>query len=109
MADQAARIELLRSVQLFQDLPQADLGSIADNCIERAVPAGSLIFNRGDPAAAMYLIVDGQVNIHLPDEGSRRISLNDMARGEYFGEVALLDEQPRTASASATTDVNLLE
>ena len=57
----------------------------------------------------MYLVVRGQVNIHLPDQGSRRISLNDLARGEYFGEVALFDEQPRTASASATTDVTLLE
>ena len=57
----------------------------------------------------MYIIVSGQVNIHLPDQGSRRMSLNDMAGGEYFGEVALFDEQPRTASASATTDVALLE
>jgi uncharacterized membrane protein len=109
MADQAARIELLRSVQLFHDLPDADLATLADHCIERAVPAGSTIFNRGDPGSAMYVIVSGQVNIHLPDEGSRRVSLNDMAAGEYFGEVALFDEQPRTASASAIGDVTLLE
>jgi uncharacterized membrane protein len=109
MADQAARIELLRSVQLFQDLPEADLASLADHCIERAVRAGSAIFNQGDPGSAMYIIVSGQVNIHLPDEGSRRVSLNDMAKGEYFGEVALFDEQPRTASASAIGDVTLLE
>src|SRR5262245_18828290 len=109
MADNAARIELLRSVQLFHELPEADLASLADYCIERAVGAGSIIFNRGDPGSAMYVIVRGQVNIHLPDEASRRVSLNDMADGEYFGEVALFDEQPRTASASAITDVTLLE
>jgi uncharacterized membrane protein len=109
MADQAARIELLKSVPLFHDLSEADLRSLADHCTERAVPAGSLIFNRGDPGSAMYLIVRGQVNIHLPDQGSRRMSLNDLAGGEYFGEVALFDEQPRTASASATTEVALLE
>jgi uncharacterized membrane protein len=57
----------------------------------------------------MYIIEHGQVNIHIPDEASRRVSLNDMADGEYFGEVALFDEQPRTASASAITDVTLLE
>jgi uncharacterized membrane protein len=109
MADQAARIELLRSVQLFHDLPEADLASLAGHCIERAFRAGSTIFNKGDPGSAMFVIVRGQVNIHLPDEGSRRVSLNDMAEGEYFGEVALFDEQPRTASASAIGDVTLLE
>ncbi len=109
MADQAARVDLLRSVQLLHELPEADLESLAEHCIEFAIPAGGLIFNRGDPASAMYLIVRGQVNIHLPDQGSRRISLNDAGRGDYFGEVALFDEQPRTASASATTDVTLLE
>src|SRR5690242_15564560 len=109
MTDQAARIELLRSVPLFRDLAEADLRSLADQSSEHAIPSGSTIFNSGDPAAAMYIIVRGQVNIYLPDQGSRRMSLNDMARGDYFGEVALFDEQPRTASASATSDVALLE
>ena len=109
MADKPARIDLLRSVQLFQDLPEADLASLADHCVERAFAAASIIFNRGDPGSAMYVIVGGQVNIHLPDQGSRRMSLNDMARGEYFGEVALFDDLPRSASASATTEVILLE
>src|SRR5881392_1870086 len=109
MPDVAARAALLRSVPLFQDFPEADLASLADQCVERAIGAGSIIFNRGDPGSAMYVIIRGQVNIHLPDQGSRRMSLNDMARGEYFGEVALFDEQPRTSSASATTDVTLLE
>src|SRR5215471_3085877 len=109
MADQAARIDLLRSVQLLHDLPEADLGSLAELCVELAFPTGSLIFNKGDPAAAMYLVERGQVDIHLPDQGSRRVSLSTIARGEYFGEVALFDEQPRTASASAITNVTLLE
>src|SRR5438477_9442249 len=109
MPDVAARAALLRSVPLFQDFPEADLASLADQCVERAIGAGSIIFNRGDPGSAMYVIVGGQVNIHLPDQGSRRMSLNDMARGEYFGEVALFDDLPRSASASATTEVILLE
>jgi CRP/FNR family transcriptional regulator, cyclic AMP receptor protein len=49
------------------------------------------------------------VNIYLPGEDSRRVSLKDISRGEYFGELALFDNQPRSASALATTDVEVLE
>ena len=59
--------------------------------------------------SSMDIIIRGQVSIYLPDQGSRRMSLNDMAPGEYFGEVALFDDLPHTASAAATTDVMLLE
>lgn len=94
---------------MFRDLPEADLRSLADHCQERIFTPGSVIFNRGDAGSAMYVIAHGQVNVHLPDQGTRRMSLTDMADGEYFGEVALFDEQPRTASAVATTEVALLE
>ena len=57
----------------------------------------------------MYIVESGDVNIHLPGEDSRRISLKDIARGEYFGELALFDDKPRSASALATTDAVLLE
>jgi CRP/FNR family cyclic AMP-dependent transcriptional regulator len=49
------------------------------------------------------------VNIHLPGDASRRVSLKDIASGEYFGELALFDDKPRSASALATTDAILLE
>ena len=57
----------------------------------------------------MFVVVDGNVNIHLPGEQSRRISLKDIAAGEYFGELALFDDKPRSASAVATTNATLLE
>src|SRR4051812_21685793 len=56
----------------------------------------------------MYIVADGHVNIHLPGEASRRVSLKDIARGEYFGELALFDDKPRSASALATTEAVLL-
>jgi len=68
-----------------------------------------MIINQGDSGTEMYIVVDGHVNIHLPGEASRRVSLKDIARGEYFGELALFDDKPRSASAVATTDAVLLE
>ena len=68
-----------------------------------------MIFNQGDPGTEMYIVARGHVNIHLPGEASRRVSLKDITVGEYFGELALFDDKPRSASALATTDAQLLE
>jgi uncharacterized membrane protein len=103
------RQALLRTIPMFEGLDDEDLDALAGSLVERQFPAGKLIFNLGDPGDAMYIIADGHVNIHLPGEASRRVSLKDIARGEYFGELALFDSKPRSASALATTDATLLE
>jgi CRP/FNR family cyclic AMP-dependent transcriptional regulator len=101
--------ELLRKTPLFEGLNETDLRDLAGKLTERTFRAGETIFQQGDIAKAMFIVADGNVNIHLPGEESRRISLKDLARGEYFGELSLFDHQPRSASALATTDVVLLE
>ncbi len=103
------RAELLRKASLFEGLAEADLKDLASELSESRYRAGEMIFHYGDEATAMFIVAAGQVNIHLPGEQSRRISLKDLAPGEYFGELSLFDRQPRSASALATTDVVLLE
>ena len=102
-------ISLLRSISLFEGLTDEDLQALASKLEHHEFRAGEMIFAQGDVGNAMYIVESGDVNIHLPGEASRRISLADLARGEFFGELALFDEQPRSASALATTDVVLLE
>ena len=99
---------LLREIPLFEALSSEDLGVLAARLVERSYRAGEVIFNQGDTGDEMYIVADGQVNIFLPGEASRRISLKDLARGEYFGELGLFDDKPRSASALATTDAVLL-
>jgi CRP/FNR family cyclic AMP-dependent transcriptional regulator len=101
--------QLLRSIPLFDGLIEDDLSALAGELKPRAFQAGELIFAQGDAGNAMYIVESGDVNIHLAGEASRRISLADLARGEFFGELALFDEQLRSASALATTDVVVLE
>jgi uncharacterized membrane protein len=101
--------ELLHSIPMFEGLSDEDLGHLASNLAERQLKAGEMIFNQGDTGSSMYIVAVGHVNIHLPGEASRRVSLKDIARGEYFGELALFDDKPRSASALATTDATLLE
>lgn len=102
-------IALLRSIPLFEDLAEDDLVALSAALEPRSFKAGVMIFSEGESGSAMYIVQSGEVNIHLPGEKSRRISLKDIARGEYFGELSLFDDKPRSASALATTDSVLLE
>lgn len=100
---------MLRSIPLFEGLSEEDLEALSQALVTRTVKAGAMIFSMGDEGSAMYIVDSGDVNIHLPGDRSRRISLKDLQRGEYFGELALFDRMPRSASAVATTDAVLLE
>ncbi len=100
---------LLRSIELFEGLTDEDLAELGASLQRRQFAAGSMIFSQGDNGDSLYIVESGDINIHLPGEASRRISLKDIARGEYFGELALFDEKPRSASALATTETVLLE
>ena len=101
--------ELLRSIPMFEGLDDDDVVALASAVHETRFAAGQMIFHQGDAGAAMYIVAKGHVNIHLPGEASRRVSLKDVSRGEYFGELALFDDKPRSASALASTDAVLLE
>jgi CRP/FNR family transcriptional regulator, cyclic AMP receptor protein len=101
------KVDLLREILLFEALSSEDLGVLAARLVERSYRAGEVIFNQGDTGNEMYIVAGGQVNIFLPGEASRRISLKDLGRGEYFGELGLFDDKPRSASALATTDAVL--
>jgi len=104
-----ATTDLLRSIPLFEGLAQEDLDHLANSLVERRLKGGEMIFDQGDAGTEMYIVAKGHVNIHLPGEASRRVSLKDITVGEYFGELALFDDKPRSASALATTDALLLE
>lgn len=100
---------LLETIEFFQGLSHEDFRALAQNVIHHRFRAGELIVNYGDMGSSMYLIVSGDVNIYIPDNASRRLSLKDISSGEHFGEMALFDHCPRSASAIATTDVEALE
>jgi uncharacterized membrane protein len=100
---------LLVRIPMFQGLATDDVRALATSLVERQFRAGQMIMNQGDAGTSMFIIATGHVNIHLPGEASRRISLKDVSDGEYFGELALFDDKPRSASALATTDAVLLE
>jgi uncharacterized membrane protein len=103
------RADLLSTISLFEGLSRDDLKELAHALVERKFTAGQILFEQGDEGDAMYIVADGQLNIYLPGEASRRVSLKDIGVGEFFGELALFDDQPRSASVLAATDVVVLE
>ncbi len=102
-------LSLLRSISLFEGLAEDDLAALSKALLPQAFPAGTLVVSLGETGSSMYIVESGELNIHLPSEASGRISLKDIARGEFFGELALFDHKPRSASVVTTTDVVLLE
>ncbi len=103
------RVDLLRSIPMFESLGDQDIEELASGLTERRLHAGELLFEAGDPGNAMYIVAEGLVNIHLPGDPATRVSLADLSVGAYFGEVALFDDKPRSASALAQTPTVLLE
>jgi uncharacterized membrane protein len=101
--------ELLRSIPMFEGLSEDDLGALVPTVTERHFAAGQVIITQGEPGSEMFIVASGHVNIFLPGEASRRVSLKDITKGEYFGELALFDDKPRSASALATSDAVLLQ
>src|SRR2546421_5820307 len=102
--------ELLARVPLFRGLSEGAQISLSQRLVEKHFQAGELVFSKGDNGNAMYCIYSGKVEIFLPAEGGAdRVDLKEVGDGEHFGELALFDEKPRSASAEAKTDCTLLE
>src|SRR5215472_13655187 len=97
------RVELLRRISIFEGLTDDELASLASHLEERRFHAGETIFRLGEAGNEMFILGEGKINIFLPGDNSRRLSLKDLVSGEYFGELALFDDKPRSASAFATT------
>jgi len=103
------RTDLLRSIPMFEGLDDQDIEELASALEERRLGAGEVLFEAGDGGDTMYIVAEGAVNIHLPGDPATRVSLADLTMGKYFGEVALFDDKPRSASAQAKTETVLLE
>jgi CRP/FNR family transcriptional regulator, cyclic AMP receptor protein len=97
-------VTVLRSLELFRSIPQPDLAKIASILKEREVVAGGDVIREGEMGTSLFVIVEGRVRVHLQ---GKQIAV--LGSGSYFGELAALDPEPRSASVTALTDTLLLE
>ncbi len=100
MAREAAAADLLRKVPLFADLERKELEDIASAMKQRTFSAGQQIAVEGESGVGFFVIEEGQAKVTV--EGAERRTLGP---GDYFGEVALITQGPRTATVTADTDL----
>lgn len=97
------QIKFLSSAPLFEALPLDDIQRISEVCEQVEMLQNEVLFQESDPGDALYLIVEGQISVLA---GGREVAC--LGPGECIGEIALLDDEPRSASASAKKDSLLL-
>jgi len=100
---------LLAEVPLFQALDPAERAALAAGMRQRDFPAGSRIFRRGDPGAALYVISHGAVEISVETTTGKKVVLGQLEPGDFFGELSLLDGRERTADAHAMEPTGAME
>jgi CRP/FNR family cyclic AMP-dependent transcriptional regulator len=95
----------LRQVHIFNGLTDEEINELARVAKRRAFRSGEIIFHRDDPGQVLYVIKEGKVKISLNSPDGQEISLVVFGKGDYFGELALLDGLPRSADATALEKV----
>jgi CRP/FNR family cyclic AMP-dependent transcriptional regulator len=96
---------VLSKIPIFNDLNKKELKAVERILHQRSYKPEEIIFNEGDPGVGMYIIVTGHINITI---GSEEKLLAVLANGDFFGEIALLSETPRTATATAAIETHML-
>jgi CRP-like cAMP-binding protein len=102
-------IDFLRRLPLFAHLPDGEMRKIARALKERRLDRNQVLFKQGDPADSLYLVVSGRMRISASDKAGNEKVLAFVGSGEIVGEMGLLSGEPRSATAAASTDAQLLQ
>jgi CRP/FNR family cyclic AMP-dependent transcriptional regulator len=100
--------ELLRAVPIFAELKEADIQRLAEVAGKRRYPKDTVVFFEKDEADTFFVIETGRIKVTILGDDGREIILSILSPGDFFGEIALLDDEPRSATAIAIEDTELL-
>lgn len=106
--EMTARAQLLENVPFLAALEAADREALAGYMRPRQFSRGDIIFHKDDPGHALFIVEEGSVRIYLPGIQGADLTLALLGRGDFFGDLSLLDGAPRSASAAAAGDSALL-
>lgn len=101
--------DLLAEVSLFALLDDQERALLAERVEQVTFTEGQVVFNVGDPGDSMYVVTSGEVQLSVKTKTGEEMFLESPGPGEFFGEISLLDEGPRTATARAKTAVVAIE
>jgi len=100
-------LEALRSVPLFASLDDDAATELRSLLSDKRVPPNTRLFRQGDKGDAMYLIESGRVRISIRDDDDQELTLAELAQGDFFGEMSIIDGRQRSADASVIEDAQL--
>lgn len=92
--------DFLRNISLFEDLDDRSIRAIANAVVEQSYEPGQEIVREGDTGVGAFIIRSGRVEV-IQTRGGEQVKLGEMKQGDFFGEMALLDEFPRSATVRA--------
>ena len=92
---------MLKNIPLFADLDDVEMEFLSRRAVTRQYPRNTIFMTEGDYSDSLYCILSGRVKVFLNDDEGKEVILNVQGPGEYFGELALLDSGPRSASVMA--------
>jgi CRP-like cAMP-binding protein len=103
------RVEILSQSPVFVGLPSAFLGRLSAKLFEKSYEAGDEVFHEGEPGRGLFVVWEGEVHLLAGDDGNGESTvLATLGPGSSFGELALLDEMPRSATARVVARSRLL-
>ena len=106
---ETSTVDLLKGVELFSELNEEQLGMIANLVIVKNYNREDTVVLEGDDSMqALYLIATGSVQVYMTGIDGRETILSFLERGDFFGEMSLIDGEPRSASVRTVTDAKLL-
>ncbi|HLA76118.1 MAG TPA: Crp/Fnr family transcriptional regulator [Vicinamibacteria bacterium] len=100
--------EILRSVPIFSELSDQDIASLARLANRRKCQKDSVVFFENEEGDFFFTILEGRIKVTILGDDGREVILSLLGPGDFFGEMALLDQEPRSATAIAVEDTELL-
>jgi CRP/FNR family cyclic AMP-dependent transcriptional regulator len=100
--------QILKRVPLFSTFTEQQLSAVLAYVQHRRFPRGALIVRSGDETDALYIILSGRVKVLIQDDQGHEVILSIMGSHDFFGEMGLLDDQPRSASVEALEPCEML-
>ena len=91
---------MLENIELFSGLAPDEQSRLSSRAVIHSYPRNTIVINQGDISTSLHVIVSGKVRVFLSNEEGKEVILSTQGPGEYFGEMALLDEGPRSASVA---------
>ncbi|HEY6552332.1 MAG TPA: Crp/Fnr family transcriptional regulator [Vicinamibacteria bacterium] len=100
--------ELLRNVPIFSELTEPDVATLAKVATRRRYPKDTVVFFENEEGDFFFMILEGRIKVTILGDDGREIILSVLGAGDFFGEMALLDNEPRSATAIAIEESELL-